>query len=110
MKVFLSVLLTGSFAFAAEKNCADFAQGVAEYKYLTEATGIQGHEYDVYVRGYSNYTDTKTKKTTGTAEVYVEGNNDEGDQWETMFQVIVDASDRSCKLIEISDGMAIDPN
>lgn len=100
MKALVSVLVLvfGLPAMAAnnldKKPCAQFARGAAEAIYLTEATGIQGHEYESYIESYEKLTDL-----IASVIVVVDGNNDEGDTWTAKFQVEVEAP--HCKVSTI---------
>lgn len=100
MKSLILALMTlvSTSAMAAKLDklpCAQFAQGAAVADYLRDATGIQGHEYDSSITGY-----TKLDQSQVAVAVEITGANDEGESWAAQYEVVVQAP--TCALIEIS--------
>lgn len=101
MKSMILVLMTlaSTSSMAAAKldklPCAQFAQGAAVADYLRDATGIQGHEYDSSIAGY-----TKLDQRQAAVAVAISGANDEGETWTAQYDVVVQVP--TCALVEIN--------
>lgn len=101
--LFAALTLSASFVFAAKpsldsKPCASFARGAAEATYLSENTGIQGHEWS------SGVVQVTMKKNETTVMVEVDGANDESDTWTAKYEVIVNTTPEGyCSLAEVNE-------
>lgn len=84
-----------SFANLATKPCAQFAQGAAEYAYLSNSSDISGHEWESEIVAYLQ----KAFLDVVTVLVDVHASDDNEAAWFVRYEIEVDTP--FCKILSL---------